>query len=54
MREVKRAVIATCFHAVFLLGSLLDLEDGGGMFLRDVCSLSTDDTALYPRRQNSS
>jgi hypothetical protein len=28
--------------------------DGGDMFLRNIGSLSTDYTALYPRRQNSS
>jgi hypothetical protein len=31
-----------------------DPEDGGDMFLRNVGRLSTDYTALYPRRQKSS
>jgi hypothetical protein len=34
----------------FLLGSFLDPEDGGDMFLRNVSCLSTDYTALCPRR----
>jgi hypothetical protein len=32
-------------------GLLFDLEDGGGMFLRYVDRISTDHTALYPRRE---
>jgi hypothetical protein len=39
-----------CFHAGFLLGFLLDLEDGGDMFLGNDGSLSAHYTALYPRR----
>jgi hypothetical protein len=35
--------------AGFLLGVFFDAEDGGYMFLRNVCWLSTDYTALYPR-----
>jgi hypothetical protein len=30
------ALLATCFHAGFLLGLFLDPEDGGDMFLRNV------------------
>jgi hypothetical protein len=45
-----RSLLATCFHAGFLLG-LFDPEDGGDMFLRNVGRLSTDYTALSPRRQ---
>jgi hypothetical protein len=37
-----------------LLGWLLDPDDGGDIFLRNVTWLSLDYTALYPRRQNSS
>jgi hypothetical protein len=29
-------LLATCFHASFLLGSFLDPEYGGDMFLRNV------------------
>jgi hypothetical protein len=41
---------ATCFHAGILLG-LFDPEDGRDVFLRNVGRLSTNYTALYPRRQ---
>jgi hypothetical protein len=37
-----------------LLGLFFDPEDGGEMFLRNVGRLSTDYTALYPRRYYSS
>jgi hypothetical protein len=36
------------------LGLFFDPEDGGDMSLRKVGGLSTDYTALYIRRQNSS
>jgi hypothetical protein len=36
--------------AGFLLGLFFDLEDGGDKFLLNVGSLSTDYTAIYPRR----
>jgi hypothetical protein len=32
-----RVCFATCFHAGFLLGLFFDPEDGGNMFLRNVC-----------------
>jgi hypothetical protein len=35
-------------HAGFLRGLFFDPDDGGDMFLRNVCSFSTDFTALYP------
>jgi hypothetical protein len=44
------ALLAICFHAAFLLCLYFDLENGGDMFLRNVSWLSTDYTALYPRR----
>jgi hypothetical protein len=37
-----------------LLGLFFDPEDGGDMFLQNASWLSTDYTALYPRRLNSS
>jgi hypothetical protein len=38
-------------HTGVFLGSFFDPEDGGDMILRNVGCLSTDYTALYPRRQ---
>jgi hypothetical protein len=38
----------------FLLSLLFDFEDGGDMFLRNVGTISTEYTALYPRRWFSS
>jgi hypothetical protein len=35
---------------LFFFLSFFDPEYGGDMFLRNVCSLSTGYTALYPRR----
>jgi hypothetical protein len=34
-----------------LLGSFIDPEDGGDMFLRNIGWLSTNYTALHPQRQ---
>jgi hypothetical protein len=39
------------FHAVFLLGLFFDPADVGDMFLRNVDCLSTDYTAIYPRKK---
>jgi hypothetical protein len=43
-------MLATCFHAGFLLGLFFDPEDGGNTFLRNVGSFSMDYMELYPRR----
>jgi hypothetical protein len=43
-------LLATYFHADFLLGLQFDLEDGGYMILRNFDWLSGDYTALYHRR----
>jgi hypothetical protein len=37
-----------------LLDLLLNPEDGGDMFLRNISKLPPDYTALYPRRYKSS
>jgi hypothetical protein len=42
------------FHTAFLHGLFFDPEGGSDIFLRNVCWLSADYTALYPKRQNSS
>jgi hypothetical protein len=34
--ETDSALLATCFHAGFLLALFFDPEDGGDMFLRNV------------------
>jgi hypothetical protein len=41
-------------HAGFLLGLFFDPENGGDMFLRSASWPSTDYTAVYSIRQNSS
>jgi hypothetical protein len=41
--------LAAYFHTIILL-CLFDSEDGGDMFPRKVCGLSTDYTAFYFRR----
>jgi hypothetical protein len=43
------ALLVTCCPAGHLLGSFLDHEDGGDMFLRNVTCLSTQYTTLCPR-----
>jgi hypothetical protein len=53
-RRVKIAWIPACWlHPGFLLDLFSDPEDGGDMFLRIVCWLSPNYTALYLRRHNS-
>jgi hypothetical protein len=47
-------MLATYFHAGFLIGLFLSPEDGSHMSLRNVVFFSTDYPALYHRRQNSS
>jgi hypothetical protein len=50
----KLTLLATCLHPGFLLDLFFDLENRGDMFLRNIGWLSTDCTALYPRRWCSS
>jgi hypothetical protein len=45
-----QATLATCFQSDYLLSLFFDHENGGDMFLRNIGWLSTDYTALYPRR----
>jgi hypothetical protein len=46
---VKATVLlATCFHAGFLLLLFFDLDDGGDVSLRNVVGFLTDYMALYP------
>jgi hypothetical protein len=35
-RRFGGALLATCFHAGFLLGAFFDLKDGGDMFFRNI------------------
>jgi hypothetical protein len=51
-----RRICSACYqiHYSFFLGLFFDTEDGGDLFLRNVGWLSTDYTALFPRRENSS
>jgi hypothetical protein len=50
--QAMKAIYLT--HAGFLLGLFFYTENGGDMFLRNIGWLSTDYTALYPRRYKSS
>jgi hypothetical protein len=51
---MKQVASRALLHAGFLLDLFFDPADGGDMYLRSIGRLSTDYTALYPRRQNSS
>jgi hypothetical protein len=48
---ILHATLCCLLHAGFLLG-FFSPEDGGDIYLRNVCSLSTEYTALYPIRRN--
>jgi hypothetical protein len=52
LTDVSEEHSPSCYllHAGFLLGLFLYHEDGSDVFLRNVGWLSTDYTALYPRR----
>lgn len=49
-----RGTVLQLLHASFLPGSSSDPEERGDILSRNVRQLSTDYTALYPRRRNSS
>jgi hypothetical protein len=51
VKSVESQLLA-CVHVGFLLSLFFDPENGGDIFLRNVGWLSTDFTALYPRRQS--
>jgi hypothetical protein len=46
-RRKRLGLSCSLFHAGFLLCLLFNTEDGGDIFLRTVCRLSTDYTASY-------
>jgi hypothetical protein len=46
----KQAQLCCLLNFGFLLGRFFDPEDGSNMFLRNVCWISVDYTALYPNR----
>jgi hypothetical protein len=54
LEDHKWILYAICFLVGFLLDLFFDGDDGGDLFLRTVGWLSTEYTALYTRRQNSS
>jgi hypothetical protein len=49
----KQTSVRCLVYADFLQSLLVDPEDEGDIFLRNICLLSPDDTALYPTRQNT-
>jgi hypothetical protein len=42
LQDRRISLLATCFHDGFLLNLFFQLEDGGDIFLRNVCWLSTN------------
>jgi hypothetical protein len=50
IRWQAEVLLTTYFHAGFLFGLLFSPENGADVFLRNVDWLSTDCTALYPRK----
>jgi hypothetical protein len=52
-RRLGRTSSSYLLYTRFLLGLFYDPEDGGNMLLRNVCRLSTEYAALYPRRSKS-
>jgi hypothetical protein len=52
--SIKQVAQKVLLHAGFFFGLYSDPEDGGNMFLRNICWLSVDCMVLNPRKQNSS
>jgi hypothetical protein len=52
-KECIKSSACYLLHAEFLRGLFFHPEDGGDMFLRNVCCLAMEYTALCPRSQNS-
>jgi hypothetical protein len=50
LQEVSSGSACYLLHAAFMHGLLFGREDGGDIFLRNIYLLSTDYTALYPRK----
>jgi hypothetical protein len=50
MSKPIKALVRRLLHADYLLGLVFDREDGGTIFLRNICKLTPDYTVLYPRR----
>jgi hypothetical protein len=52
--DIKQSTVCSLFYSGFFLGLFFHTQDGGDIFLRNIDWLSTDYTALYPKRHNSS